>query len=111
MSQLEACSHSTPDIFAPADGAPLLLIALLEGPVLPCAQEQLELAPLDLLLENAEARLLSDVEHFVQRGIGLSQLGSAARVELLQRVEALLQHGLVGLHLRARTGQALQLVH
>ena len=64
------------------------ILAILAG-----AADQLELAPLDLLLEDPEPRLLMDVEHLVDRRCRPCRISAAVtRFELLQRGEPLLDH-------------------
>ena len=72
--------------------------------------KQFELPALDLLLEHAEARLLTDVEHLVDAVVGPPQLGGDARLELLQRRQPLLQHASSRWRRRPRVGEPLELV-
>ena len=70
---------------------------------------ELELAPLGLLFEHAEARPLERAQHLVDPVVGAPELGRLARFEFLQRAQAAGDLRLVRRLGIAGVGHALQL--
>src|SRR6185437_2864870 len=63
--------------------------------VLPGPHQQIELAPLHLVLEQPEARLLANVEYLVDTVNRFSQLGCRPFILGFQRSESIANRGLI----------------
>src|SRR6266851_778026 len=72
------------------------------------ARDELQHPLLHLLLEDAEPRLLADVEDLVDRLVRLADFGLRPILEILQRLHLFLHRRLVGLRIVGQPSQLLQ---
>ena len=66
------------------------------------ADEQVQLAPFDLFLEHPKPRLLTRVEDFIERVVGLPQLDGRPFVVVPKRRELIADGSLIGRNRRPR---------
>src|SRR5438093_6744862 len=86
---------------------PLLRLQLLLAIGLPRPCDQLELTPFHVLFEHAELRLLTDVEHLIDGVVRLADFAVRPRLELIERLQAILDLRLVRLRIVHKTPQLL----
>src|SRR5690242_18452213 len=81
-------------------------LGLRLGPVrLARPRDELQHALLHHLFEHAESRLLPDVEHLIDRLVGLAHVELRALLEILQRLHAIFHRALLGLRIARQPPQ------
>jgi len=88
------------------------LLTSTPGPVRPLAspEHEIQLPALDCLLEDPEARLLTHVQHFVQRFVSLPHLDGGSLVVVAESLESLAKDRLVRRRRREWAGQPPQVL-